>query len=276
MYISTQKSSFNYLGGKYSVLPWLLPMLPECYHFVDVFGGSGVVILNRKPSPIDTYNDINRGVVNFFRVLKESPQELIARLELTPHSRFEYNEAWDNENLSNVERAEKFFIRTQQSIFAAGAQSQLKGWASSLKESRVSISEKTHKWIRAVPKLWEIAERFKHIQIEEKDFRFMLRKYDSEGTLFYLDSPYDQTFRSETKYQHEMIEQDFVDMRDLCLQSRGKVAVSGYGSDFMKELFADFNFYQGPLRKNNKSDKKAYECLWTNYEIDRSQPQLFK
>lgn len=265
MHISNQIKSFTYLGGKFSILPWLLEKLPAANHFVDVFGGSAVVLLNREQSPIETYNDINLKVVNFFQVLRGAPEELIADLQLTPHSKYEYENAWDSEHDDPIEKARKFFIRTQQSIMAAGAQDRLKGWGSSIKESRVSISEKTHRWITAVNGLWEVAERLKQVQIECRDFRFILRSYDHPGTLFYLDSPYRMTHRSSSKYEFEFKQQDYHDMHYWTAQAKGKVAISGYDEPFMRELFKDFNFHQGPLRKNNRSTKQAIECLWTNY-----------
>lgn len=265
MHIKNLIPSFTYLGGKFSVLPWLLEKLPPAQHFVDVFGGSGVVLMNRKPDPIETYNDINHKLVNFFNVLRNNGEELVRSLELTPHSRSEYDNAWFDETDSQVEQARKFFIRTQQSIMAAGAQDIVKGWASSIHSSRVSISEKTRKWIGGCNNLWTIAERMKGVQIECHDFRFILKSYDSAGTLFYLDSPYDMTHRSSTKYEFEFQQQDFYDMHYWCKKAIGKIAVSGYDSPFMRELFCDFQFHEGPLRKNNKSTKEAVECLWTNF-----------
>jgi DNA adenine methylase len=232
---------------------------------VDVFGGSAVVLLNREQSSIETYNDLNHNVVNFFRVLKFKPFELISQLELTPHSKYEYDQAWDNTKCTDVERAVKFFIRTQQSIYAAGAQDKVKGWASALTQSRVSISEKTHRWIRGVSNLWEVSERLKQVQLECRDFRFIMKYYDDPETLLYLDSPYDETLRSTTKYLFDFSNQDFYDMHYWATRSKAKVALSGYNTAFMKDLFKEFNYHEGPQRKNSRSKKEAIECLWTNY-----------
>jgi DNA adenine methylase len=256
------------LGGKFSLLPWLLPLLPECNHFVDCCGGSGVVALNRKPSPIETYNDINYNLYNFFRVLREDPEKLITLLELTPHSRYEYDQAWDDPQLTRLDRARNFFIRTQQSIYAAGAQDKTKGWTMALTQSRCSISEKTNKWLTSVNGLWEVVERMKHMQIECKDFRYVLKNYDSPGTLFYVDPPYDREFRSSTKYEFEFHNQDFYDLHHWAKKVKGKIAISGYDSEFMKDLFKDFTYHQGPVRKNTRAKSIARECLWTNYSIE--------
>lgn len=265
MWIPGQKKAFDYMGSKYSVLPWLLPKLPKCHHYVSVFGGGGTDLINRDPSPIETYNDLNGKVVNFFSVLRNQPEVLIQQLELTPHSRNEYDEACYDEADSPVEQARKFFIRTQQSIHAAGAQDKVKGWAASLTESRVSISEKTQKWLRGVQMLYEVAERFKHVQIENRDFRFILKAYDSPGTLFYCDPPYDMSKRSSTKYEFDFVNQDFYDLKYWAENASGKVAISGYDTEFMRELLKGWTYHFGPHRKNGRSEKVAHECLWTNY-----------
>ena len=267
MHISNKIQSFTYLGGKFSLLPWLLPKLPETKHFVDVFGGSAVVLLNRDQAPIETYNDINKKIVNFFQVLRRDPETLINQLQLVPYSRFEYDHAFYTDGETEIEQAIKFFIRTQQSIYAAGAQDKVKGWAASVRESRVSISEKTYKFLKAVNGLYEVSERLRQVQIECRDFRFILKSYDDPNTLFYCDCPYDMTFRSSSKYEFEFASQDYHDLFYWAKKAKGKVAISGYNSPFMCELFGGgyFNFHEGPKRKNNMSNKEAYECLWTNY-----------
>jgi site-specific DNA-adenine methylase len=71
-------------------LDWLLPLLPQTTHYCEPFGGSAAVLLNRKPSPVEMYNDIDGEVVNFFRVLRNQQGELIQAIGLTPFSREEF------------------------------------------------------------------------------------------------------------------------------------------------------------------------------------------
>jgi DNA adenine methylase len=62
---------FGWYGGKFNHLDWLLPLLPRAHHYCEPFSGSASVLLNRDPSPVETYNDIDGEVVNFFRVLRD-------------------------------------------------------------------------------------------------------------------------------------------------------------------------------------------------------------
>lgn len=78
--------AFGWYGGKFSHLNWLLPLLPTCHHYCEPFAGSAAVLLNRPPSPVETYNDIDGEVANFFRVLRDKKSELIEKIGLTPFS----------------------------------------------------------------------------------------------------------------------------------------------------------------------------------------------
>src|SRR3989338_5619176 len=82
--------AFGWYGGKYSHLEWLMPLLPDSHHYCEPFAGSAAVLLNREPSPIETYNDMDGEVANFFRVLRDKPKEIINAIALTPFSREEF------------------------------------------------------------------------------------------------------------------------------------------------------------------------------------------
>ena len=104
--------AFSWYGGKYNHLNWLLPLLPEAHHYCEPFAGSAAVLLNRAPSSVETYNDLDGEVVNFFRVLREEGDALTEAISLTPYSREEYVKAVTEptENLSNLERARLFYV----------------------------------------------------------------------------------------------------------------------------------------------------------------------
>src|ERR1022692_3837165 len=85
-----KRIAFGWYGGKFSHLEWLLPLLPTCHHYCEPFAGSAAVLLNRPPSPVETYNDLDGEVCNFFRVLRDNQRRLVAAIALTPFSRQEF------------------------------------------------------------------------------------------------------------------------------------------------------------------------------------------
>src|SRR5437763_16863792 len=81
-----KRIAFGWYGGKFSHLDWLLPLLPACHHYCEPFAGSAAVLLNREPAPVETYNDIDGEVVNFFRVLRHQKERLAELTGVTPFS----------------------------------------------------------------------------------------------------------------------------------------------------------------------------------------------
>src|SRR5512145_605520 len=103
----SKQIAFGWYGGKFSHLDWLLPLLPETQHYCEPFGGSAAVLINREPSPVETFNDIDGDVVNFFRVLRDQKDALLESIGLTPFSREEFETAISSngEELTDIERA---------------------------------------------------------------------------------------------------------------------------------------------------------------------------
>src|SRR5438552_2370355 len=111
-----KKIAFGWYGGKFSHLDWLLPLLSPSHHYCEPFAGSAAVLLNKNPSPIETYNDIDGEVVNFFKILRDNSEELTRLISLTPFSREELYLAVNSfpENISDIEKARRFYIKARQ------------------------------------------------------------------------------------------------------------------------------------------------------------------
>lgn len=153
--------AFGWYGGKYSHLNWLLPLLPKCTHYCEPFGGSAAVLINREPSPVETYNDIDGDVVNFFRVLRDNTEDILKAIALTPFSREEFRLAIETprKELTDVERARRFYIRARQ-VRTGLAQTASNGrWANCLNTSRKGMSGAVSRWLGSVEGLTQVAER---------------------------------------------------------------------------------------------------------------------
>ena len=76
------KSPMNYIGGKYKLLPQLLPLFPQKISmFYDVFGGGGSVSLN-VDSEYVYFNDIVHYVSNMFNELKgKNGEECVKKIK---------------------------------------------------------------------------------------------------------------------------------------------------------------------------------------------------
>lgn len=264
-------STLNYFGGKSRILEFVLGALNTGHKsYVEVFCGSASVFLNKPKAPIETINDKDGRLVNFFRTLREHPEELIAQIELTPYSRQEFITA-AKESSDPIEDARRYFVRSLQS-FAGHTDYESRGnsWRASITESGNSKSSAVQKWRRKYAGLDAVIERLMDAQIENRDFREIIRRYDTKQTLFYCDPPYLHDDRTREKdYTHEMTKEDHEEMAKILANCKGKAAVSGYDSEVMDQLYPAGKWIKnyGPNRKSNLSKtKKGRECIWTNYQ----------
>ena len=259
--------AFGWYGGKFNHLDWLLPLLPDCHHYCEPFGGSAAVLLNRAASPVETYNDLDGEVVTFFRVLRNQKDELIEAIGLTPFSREEFYLALATEdNLTDLERARRFFIRARQSRTGLAQTASLGRWANCKNTSRAGMSGAVSRWLGSVETLPQIALRLARVQIENRPAVEIIRLYDANDTFFYCDPPYVLSARGDSKaYRYEMDVPAYRELAEVVNKCRGKVAISGYRCELMDELFSEWNCYEAPAKTCHSVKKPRTEALWTNY-----------
>jgi DNA adenine methylase len=261
---------FGWYGGKFSHLAWLLPLLPKCHHYCEPFAGSGAVLLNRFPSPIETYNDLDGEAVNFFRVLRDEKEKLVEAIGLTPFSREEFALACKlNPKLSSLERARRFYVRARQVRTGLAQTASLGRWANCKNTSRAGMSGVISRWLGAIDNLPQIAERLLRVQIENRPAINIIRLYDSPQTLFYCDPPYIHDTRGDAKaYGYEMTDAEHSELAKLLNKVRGMVAVSNYQCALMDDLYPSPKWHKtrSAARTNHATKGTRIEVLWTNYD----------
>lgn len=259
--------AFGWYGGKYSHLGWLLPLLPWTPVYCEPFGGSAAVLINREPASVEIYNDIDGELVNFFRVLRQEPEELLRQLTFTPFSREEYALAISSEgDVSDLERARRFFVRARQTRTGLGQAASNGRWAHCLLTSRAGMAGAVSRWLGGIEGLGEVAQRIMRVQIEHDDAKAVIKRYASPDTLTYCDPPYDLESRPGGRaYRYEMTKKQHEQLAALLHETEGKVAISGYRSAMMDSLYSDWNRYDAPVQVIHSSKAKRQESLWTNY-----------
>lgn len=259
---------FGWYGGKFSHLDWLLPQLPACHHFCEPFSGSAAVLLNRDPSPVETYNDIDGEVVNFFRVLRDKPEDLIRLLTLTPFSREEFYLAIyeEKKDLSELERARRFYIRARQTRTGLAQTATLGRWANCRNTSRSGMSGVISRWLGGIEGLEWIAQRLIRVQIENRPALDLIQLYDGPKTLFYCDPPYLHETRGDAKaYKYEMKQEEHHALASQLKKCQGMVAISGYRCELMDMLYNGWRRYDAPEKKCHSVKQKRQESVWMNY-----------
>jgi DNA adenine methylase len=265
-----KKIAFGWYGGKFSHLDWLLPLLPICPYYCEPFAGSAAVLLNRIPSSVETYNDIDGELANFFRVLRDNSDELVRVIALTPFSREEYFTAiyGNMENMSPVERARRFYIRARQTRTGLAQTASLGRWANCKNTSRSGMSGVVSRWLGGVDALDAIANRLLRVQIENRPAVDVIALYDAPETLFYCDPPYLHATRGDSNaYAYEMDEAQHRDFAEVINNCKGLAAVSGYDHPIMDELFEKRKWIKSfeEVKPIHSTKDMRQEVLWTNY-----------
>ena len=226
------------------------------------------VLLRKVPSKIEVYNDINNDVVNFFKILRERTDELIASLELTPYSRLEFAISQQTSE-DELERARRFFIWSWQGRGRAGVK-EPGGWRFMSRNTRGRTP--VDDW-NNINHLFSIAERLKMIQIEHDDAFKVIKRFDGPDTLFYIDPPYLAHTRSNrwgtSAYKYEMDNEQHRELAELLNSAKGKVIVSGYPSELYNELYKGWEQVDksGQVDRGKRGGRERIERLWMRMEV---------
>lgn len=269
------RAVFRYPGSKWGLADWIIQHFPTDYEnmvYLEPFAGSAAVFFNKKPGMVETINDLNGDVVNLFRVLRDNPEQLIEKLQLTPYSREEYKLSIEPCE-DPVEKARRFIVRTTQSI---GAKTD-SGWRN---HKQAKIGGTACKWNGITETLWTAVNRLKGsttnlVQIESMDALALIDKYNYPDVLMYLDPPYVKSTRKTRRlYRHEMEEKDQVELLNLITGSRAKIILSGYQSDLYDKRLSSWN--KDTIQTRTTATSKATETIWLNYDPPLEQITMFK
>jgi len=220
-----KRAPFSYLGGKFKSLKNILPHLPMRKGYIEVFGGSGVVLLNRPKTPLDVFNDRNSGVAAFYKCMhdNEKYEVLKLRIEETIHSREFWqwcHDTWESTD-SDVDRAFKWFYTVR---FSFGHQG--RNFARVTKGNNVESG----RLLKSIPLLKYAHDRFQNVIVENRDCMLLLEEYDNPNHVFYLDPPYLEYWHGA--YKHDMRGQEHKLLLDYVSHMKAYVAISSYDNEF--------------------------------------------
>ena len=274
----SMNSPFKWVGGKSRLRKFIIPILPEHSCYVEPFAGAAWVLFGKPPSDVEIINDIDQELINFFRIVKEKPEDLIASFEweLVSRAEFERLASMDLSKASDLQRAHRFFY-----IIMAG-------WGGELNYPRfaTSISDGGHgnRLIGGLKTLRErlepVHKRLRTVIIENLEWQECVDRYDRPGTVMYIDPPYPG---NGANYFHNMRDWDSHQaLADRLANAKCKWIVSSYDKPEIRELFGESYFTSiqsssGMSEKKNGSSRVLNrEILITNYEPPRVNPETMR
>lgn len=257
------RPALRYFGGKFRLADWIISHFPEHRVYVEPFGGAASVLLKKPRSYAEVYNDIDDSVYNYFKVLQNplKAKELKYLIEMTPFSRREFELA-HVKHPEPVESARRLVIRSFMG-FGADSVTNIESKTGFRNNSNRSGTTPARDWVNWPKEIGNFTERLKGVVIENKDAIDVMKNHDSIYTLHYVDPPYSHQTRRGGRYKYEMDDQDHVQLINFLKTLQGKVALSGYESDFYNDYLIGWT----KVTKESRADKAGLrtEVLWLNY-----------
>lgn len=265
MSATTTRAALRYYGGKQRLAPWIASHFPPHVCYAEPFCGAMSVLLHKAPARYEVANDLDGEVVNFFRVLRDHPEDFRRAVELTPYARAEVDLACDGDELAGaepLERARRFYVRSWQSIHGAPSRGRM-GWRYEKGGTRGWSRTVVDAW-NATAHLLDLAERLKAVQLECDDALRVIARFDAPTTLFYVDPPYVASTRSErwakAAYAHELTDEGHRTLAAVLRAVEGMVVLSGYPSPLYDGLYA--GWHRVEHRATVQDAGTATETLW--------------
>lgn len=249
----------KYPGAKNRLAPWIVSHIPPHKVYCEPFLGSGAVFLNKEPSYNEILNDLDDDIYNFFKIVRENPEELCRLIEATPYSRTEYSAAYMDEPVSYLEQARRFAVKCWQG-FGCG-NTYKTGYRRGIGDTSPNPAKA---WAKLPEAIQFAARRLKNAQIEQVDALKLIKDMHGENTFIYIDPPYmKDTRKKKNQYNHEMTDEQHMKLLQIVKESDCKIMISAYEN----ELYSEYLKGWRTEYKNTTSEcsRKRTEVIYMNY-----------
>ena len=216
----------RYFGGKSNhVGAWISAQLPwdRQQTYIETHGGMYGVGLLRPPSKLEIFNDLDGRIVNWWRVCRDRPAELQRLLDRTEQGRAVYADAATKLDDPNpVVQAWAVTVVLDQGFMHSLAHCTPGTWALVTRDSNKGAEQ----W--DIPRL---AARMRRVQLEQRPAVDLLDRVSAVGeAMIYVDPPYGEGVSVGIDAAYGVA--DLTDLTGVLLAQTGKVAVSGYGTEW--------------------------------------------
>jgi DNA adenine methylase len=271
------KPPITYFGGKTAIADRIVALLPPHEHYVETHCGSLAVLLAKPPSAMETVNDLDQHLMNFWRVLRDRPGDLARVCALTPHSRAECElvsdppSAWPAD-LDDLERARRIWVRLTQ--VRGGHTVRRAGWRY-YQDPRGSHSSMPDYLDSYTGRIAAAAARIRGVSLECKPAAELIGLYGRhEANLLYVDPPYLESVRKKCSggrsrgpsYAHEVrTDLEHQLLLEALLGCSAAVVLSGYASGLYDQMLAGWARMElAAYTGNGGEDRERVEVVWSN------------
>lgn len=253
----------KYPGSKWRIADEIIGLIPEHHSYLEPFFGSGAIFFRKRPSDIETINNLDDNIPNLFRCIKEDSEKLARIVALTPYSRYEYERAFGKSEEDEYQRAVDFLITCWQGHGFRTNKYRV-GWKNDVhgRERMYSVRE----WCKLPENILAMADRLKQVQIDNRPAVEIIKRFDFDDVFMYIDPPYVLSTRSGKQYKHEMTDDEHVELLNILKGTKAKVMISGYESALYDAILKGWNKQR--FRSNAEHGAQCIETVWMNYELN--------
>ena len=252
---------FSYLGTKSMLASKIVPLLPAHHHYVEVCGGSLAILLAKPEAAAETVNDIDGELVNFWKCLRDYPDELIRRCLLTPHSRTEYYSAIETRcDTDSLEMARRTWVK-----LAQGSNRTTQTPVQTMWVKRLTTKSYPDALETKISRFAEVSQRIHHVSLDQRSAVEMVKMYGRHAsTLLYIDPPYPG--RGD-RYSYDMDTAAHEELITQLLSTTSSVAVSGYPGTIYDDALTGWDRHEltSKARTGVTNLSARTEILWVKH-----------
>ncbi len=237
----------GWVGGKTKLADKIISMMPPHKVYVEPFLGGGSVFFKKPLAEVNVINDLDKDLMNFYKGVRDGSCEKIRECKL-PKNRKEFDKAVENKSrdvCSYLGVNKRAYGSDMDKAFLSTGKMDNNG-------SKFKESCDNHK------------DKLKQAKMLNKDYKDVIKKYDSKDTLCYIDPPYADTHG----YKHDNIPPE--EVARLVKTMKGKAIISYKNDSRARKAFSGLNVHKINTRhelqrKQTGTHKDVSELIITNF-----------
>lgn len=260
--IDPLKPPFCRQGNKYTLRNRIIPLFPEHTTYVEPFAGSSAIFFNKPKAEKNVLNDLDKQTIESYKILKKAPLE-----------REKYRQ-----DLNTLPKLKRFFDNHSDSVADQLFYNKIRtcNGFSGLPANMSNRIYKAFNPIKMLDLLDEYQDKLRGVVLSNQDYEKVIKKYDSPTTLFFIDPPYEETFKNFGYAEDEGF--DFDRLAEVLRGIKGHFLMTINNSPRIRKIFREF--HQKPVKVqtgwgNMSQSKKGQfrkELFIANFKMGRIPP----
>lgn len=246
-------SPYGRMGGKSRLKKTIIKFFPSNYEnmtYIEPFFGGGSLFFYKKPSKKEIINDLDKDIYTLINGFKKYDGNKISNSINDDYNKDKFLKIMDFKPTNEYENFIKVLVLNKTSFFSDNITFAYRDG----KEKKINTNYDDKYKIR-----------LKDTIILNKDYKDVIKKYDSINSFFYLDPPYSMS-KDNKYYDNKYI--NINELYDILKNIKGKFLLSYDDDEQTKQLFKDYRInYVNTIynQTQNIGNRTKKEILISNY-----------